>query len=136
MLKEKKRRWKIAHWKFMYFFHFAALLPILITFRQVISACLAFTPTYFYLLYIRKQFRPWDYPENFGIYSQLNSKRKTCFFTFLNVYISWIKRGKILISPQPSPAKFKYFVDQNGKWGPYENEFWQFSSTKTSFLNS
>ena len=29
--------------------------------------------------------RPWDYPENLEIYSQLDRKSKTCFFTFLNV---------------------------------------------------
>ena len=31
--------------------------------------------------------RPGDYPENFGICSQLNRKSKTWFFTFLDVYI-------------------------------------------------
>ena len=57
--------------------------------------------------------RPWDYPENIGIYSQLNRKIKNCFFRFLNVYVSWIKPEKILIS-QLSVPKFKYFADQNG----------------------
>ena len=64
----------------------------------------------------------WD---NFG--SQLDRKSKTWFFTFLNVYISWIKREKVLIS-QLSPLKFRYFADQNEPKGePYESEFWQFS---------
>ena len=81
------------------------------------------------------RYRPWDYPENFGIYSQLDRKSKTLFFTFLNVYVFWIERDKILIS-QLSPSKFRCFADQDGqKWGSHENEFWQFSNAK-SFLNS
>ena len=50
-------------------------------------------------------FKSWDYPEHFGIYSQLDRKSKTWFFIFLNVYVSWIERDKILIS-QLSPPKF------------------------------
>ena len=57
--------------------------------------------------------RSWNYPEHFGIYSQLNRKSKTWFFIFLNVYISWKERNKILVS-QLSPPKFRYFADQNG----------------------
>ena len=41
-------------------------------------------------------YRPWDYPESFGIYSQLDRKSKTCFFTILNVYVSWIEGTKSL----------------------------------------
>ena len=60
--------------------------------------------------------------DKFG--SQLDRKSKTCFFNFLNLYIFWIKRGKILIS-QLSPTKFRYFVDQNGpKRESHDNEFW------------
>ena len=56
--------------------------------------------------------------------SQLDRKRKTWFFTFLNVNISWIERDNILLS-QLSPANFRYFTDQNGpKRGFHENEFW------------
>ena len=33
-------------------------------------------------------FRPWDCSENFGIYSQLDRKSKTWFFTFLDMYVS------------------------------------------------
>ena len=81
--------------------------------------------------------RPWDYPENSGICSQLDRKSKTWFFTFLNVHISRIERDKILIS-QHSPSKFRYFADQNGprENEPHENAFWQFSNGKMSFLNS
>ena len=81
-------------------------------------------------------YRPWDYPENFGIYSQLRRKSKTWFFTFLNLYVSWIERYKILIL-QLSPPKFRYFAYQNGpKEGPHNNEFWQFSNTKMNITNS
>ena len=52
--------------------------------------------------------------DKFG--SQLDLKRKTWFFTFLNVYVSWIKRDKILIS-QLSPPKFTYFTDQKDQRG-------------------
>ena len=65
----------------------------------------------------------------------LNSaeKVKPYFFTFLNVYVSWIQWDKILIS-QLSPAKFRYFADQNGtKWGLHENEFRQFLNVKNEF---
>ena len=81
-------------------------------------------------------FRSWDYPEYFGIYSQLNRKSKTWFLTFLNVYVCWIERNKILIS-QLSPAKLRYFEDQDGrtKVGLHENEFWQFSNTKMNITN-
>ena len=70
-------------------------------------------------------FRSWDYLENFGIYSQLqlDRKSKTWFFTFLNVYVSWIKQGKILIS-QFSPSKFRCFADQNrSKGNPVKTNF-------------
>ena len=43
---------------------------------------------------LSSHFGSWDYPEKFGIYSQLDRKSKTCFFTFLNVYACWIKRDK------------------------------------------
>ena len=37
--------------------------------------------------YIEYEFnRPWDYVENFGIYSQLDRKSKTCLFTFLYMF--------------------------------------------------
>ena len=49
--------------------------------------------------------------------SQLDRKSKNCFFfTFLNVYVSRIKRNKILIS-QLSCPKFRYFTDQDGPRG-------------------
>ena len=68
--------------------------------------------------------------------SQLDRKSKTWFFTFPNVYLSWIERDKILIS-QLAPPKFRHFTDQNGrKKDPHENEFWQFSNTKTNITNS
>ena len=59
--------------------------------------------------------------DKFG--SQLDRKSKTWFFTFLNVYVSWIDRDKILIS-QLSPPKFRYFADQNGPKGdPMKTNF-------------
>ena len=51
--------------------------------------------------------RRWDYPKNFGFYSQLDRKNKTWFFTFHKVYVSWIEWDKILIS-QISPPKLRY----------------------------
>ena len=57
-------------------------------------------------------FRSWDYPENFGTYSQLDRKSKACFFFFLNIFVSCIEWDKILIS-RLSPPKFMYFADQN-----------------------
>ena len=68
--------------------------------------------------------------------SQFDWKSKTSLFTFLNVYVFWIERDKILIS-QVSPLKFRYFTDQNGpKRGPYKNEFWHFSNTEMNITNS
>ena len=85
---------------------------------------------------LSSHFRSWDYPETFGIYSQLDRKSKTWFFTFLDMYVCWIKRDKILTS-QLSPLTIRYFADQNGrtKVRPYENEFWQFSNTKMNVTN-
>ena len=58
--------------------------------------------------------------------SQFNRKSKTWFFTFLNVYVSWIERDKILISQLTRP-KFKYFVDQNEqKEDPIKMIFYNF----------
>ena len=53
--------------------------------------------------------RPWDYPENFWIYTPgfLN-----LVFYLPQCAFSWIKRDKILIS-QFSRPKFRYFADQN-----------------------
>ena len=39
--------------------------------------------------------------DKFG--SQLDGKDKTWFFTLLNVYVSWIRRDKILISQMTPP---------------------------------
>ena len=62
--------------------------------------------------------------DKFG--SQLERKNKTWFFTLLNVYVSWIERGKILIS-QLTPPKFRYFADQNGqKEDPMKMNFGNF----------
>ena len=73
--------------------------------------------------------------DKFG--SQLDRKSKTFFFfTFFNVYISWIERDKILIS-QLLPPKFRCFANQNRPKGePHENEFWQFSNTKMNIADS
>ena len=80
---------------------------------------------------LSSHFRSWDYPENFGIHSQLDRKSKTWIFTFLNVYVCWIERDKILIS-QLSPPKFRYFADQNGrtKVGSHEMNFNNFRIQK------
>ena len=80
---------------------------------------------------LSSHFRSWSYPGNFGIYSQLDRKSKTWFFTFLCVYVCWIKRDKILIS-QLSPPKFRYFADQNGrtKVGPMKMNFDNFQIQK------
>ena len=67
-------------------------------------------------IFLLATIRSWDYPENFGICSQLNRKSKTCFFTFLNVNVFWIERNKVLI-PQLSPPKFRFLetkMDQRG----------------------
>ena len=60
---------------------------------------------------LSSHFRSRDYPENFGIYSKLDRKSKTWFFTFPNVCVSWMEHDKILIS-QISPPKFRCFADQ------------------------
>ena len=66
--------------------------------------------------------------EKFG--SQRKRKSKTYFFTFLNVYASWIKRDKILIS-QPMPPKFTYFADQHErKADPMKMNFGNFQIQK------
>ena len=71
--------------------------------------------------------------DKFG--SQLGWQSKTWVFTFLNVYVSWIKRDKILIL-QLSPSKFRYFADQNRPKGePHENKFWHSSNTKMNITN-
>ena len=81
-------------------------------------------------------FRSWDYPEHFGIYSQLDRKSKTWFFIFLNVYVSWIEQDKILIW-QLSPPKFRYFADQTGrKEDPMKMNFDNFQMQKLRFLNN
>ena len=58
--------------------------------------------------------------EKFGF--QLNWKSKTWIFTFLNVYVSWIERGRILIS-QPTrmdqrgnPKKMNFDIFEKQKW--------------------
>ena len=74
--------------------------------------------------------RPRDYPENFGIYSQLDRKSKTWFFTFLNMFISGTERDKILIS-QLSPSISSYFADQSGpKVDPMKKDFDNFQMQK------
>ena len=88
---------------------------------------------YFSMFKWKTSIRPCDYPEKFVIYSPLDRRSETWFFTFLIVYVSWIKRDKILISQFLHP-RFRFFADQNGpKTGSHENEFWQFSNAKMSF---
>ena len=66
--------------------------------------------------------------DKFG--SQLERKSKTWFFTFLNVYMSWIKLDKILIS-QPTSSKFRYFEDENGRnEDPMKRNFGNFQIQK------
>ena len=63
------------------------------------------------------------------IWFSTRKKNITWFFTFLNVYVSWIERDKILIS-QLTPPKFKYFADQNGrKEDPVKINFGNFQIT-------
>ena len=66
--------------------------------------------------------------DKFG--SQLNRKSKTWFFTFLNVYVSWIERDKILIL-QLTPPKLRYFEGQNErKEDPMKTNFGNFQIQK------
>ena len=60
------------------------------------------------------------------IWFSTRKKNITWFFTFLNVYVSWIERDKILIS-QLTPSKLRYFADQNGpKEDPVKINFGNF----------
>ena len=66
-----------------------------------------------------RSFRSWDYPENFGIYFLLDRESETGFFTFLSVYVSWIKRDKILNLSPPNSGISRTRMDQKGttwKW--------------------
>ena len=66
--------------------------------------------------------------DKFG--SQLEKKKKTCFFTFVNVYVFWMEQEKILIS-QLTPPKFRYLADQNGrKEDPMKMNFGNFQIQK------
>ena len=68
--------------------------------------------------------------------SQVDRTVKLVFFTFRNMYVSWLEWDKILIS-QLSPVKFTYFANLNEpRGGPHENEFWQFSNTKLNIISS
>ena len=63
---------------------------------------------------LSSHFSSWDCPENFGIYSQIDRKRKTFFFHFPQCVCLLNRTGQILIS-QLSPPKFRYFAHQNGR---------------------
>ena len=69
--------------------------------------------THFLLLKAHPHYNPWD-QTNLAL--NLTEKSKTCFFTFLNKYVSWIEQDKILIS-QFSPPKFRHFADKRGPKG-------------------
>ena len=74
--------------------------------------------------------RPWDYSENFGIYSKLDRKSKHCSCIFLNVYVSWIERDKILIS-QLSPLNSGILQTKMGQRGyPMKMNFDKFQIQK------
>ena len=57
------------------------------------DAILLGQPAPYHQLFI-PPFRSWDYSENFGIYSQLDRKGKSLFFTLFDVYVFWIGRDK------------------------------------------
>ena len=40
---------------------------------------------------VKRCYRPWGYPESFGIYFQLDKNCQTCFFILLNLHVSWIR---------------------------------------------
>ena len=68
--------------------------------------------------------------------SQLDKRSKTCFFTFLNMYVSRIERDKIL-SHDSFTAKIQVFC--RPEWtneGSHGNEFWQYSNTKMNITKS
>ena len=74
--------------------------------------------------------RPWDYSENFGIYSKLDRKSKHSSCIFLNVYVSWIERDKILIS-QLSPLNSGILQTKMGQKGyPMKMNFDKFQIQK------
>ena len=62
-------------------------------------------------------YRSWDYPENFGIYYQLEGKIKTRSFAFFNVYVFWIENGPKFWSHSfrlQNSAIFQTRVNQRG----------------------
>ena len=80
-------------------------------------------------------FRSWDYPEHYGIYSQLNRKSKTWLFIFPNVcFLN--RRGQ---NPNLTVFTSKIQIFCRPEWTKsrsHENEFWQFSNATMSFLNN
>ena len=80
-------------------------------------------------------YRSWDYPENFGIYSQLQRKSKTCFFYYPHCVCILNRRDKVLAS-QFLPPKFRYFATQTGpKWEDSMKMNFENWNAKMSFLN-
>ena len=65
------------------------------------------------------------------VWFSTRKKRKTWFFTFVNVYVFWIEQEKILISQLTTPPKFRYLADQNGrKEDPMKMNFGNFQIQK------
>ena len=75
-----------------------------------------------------RHFKSWDYPRNFGIYSQRKSKAWS--FTFLNVVCFMNQMGQ---NPNLTAFTSNIQVFCRPEWtkgAPYESEFWQFSNSK------
>ena len=80
-------------------------------------------------------FRSWDYPEHFGIYSQLNRKSKT--WLFISPKVFFLHRTGENPNLTAFTSKIQIFLKPEwNKSRPHENEFWQFSNAKMRFLKN
>ena len=80
-------------------------------------------------------FRSWDYPEHFGIYSQLNRKSKT--WLFISPKVFFLNRTGENPNLTAFTSKIQIFLKPEwNKSRPHENEFWQFSNAKMRFLKN
>ena len=80
-------------------------------------------------------FRSWDYPEHFQIYSQLSRKSNLVFhFPQCVYFLNWTEQNPNLIA---FTSKIQVFCRPEWiKGWPHENEFWQFLNAKMTFVNS
>ena len=84
------------------------------------------------IISLSRHFRSWDYPENFEIYSQLDRKSKTWFFTFLDPHFHLNRMGQ---NPNVTAFTSKIQLFCRPEWTDQSGTVWKWILTISKYKN-